>query len=85
MSNTQLDALLAEEPEAVQDEILRINTDARDRLTAGRAARARPRQPDRAAQLVPHGAPPGDHPLSVSRGHHAGLNRPPERTPGATH
>ena len=30
MSNTQLDALLAEEPEAVQEEILRINTDARD-------------------------------------------------------
>ena len=30
MSNTQLDALLVEEPEAVQDEVLRINADARD-------------------------------------------------------
>ncbi len=30
MSNTQIDALLAEEPEAVQEEILRINTSARD-------------------------------------------------------
>jgi len=30
MSNTQIDALLAEEPEAVQGEILRINTSARD-------------------------------------------------------
>ena len=30
MSNTQLDALLADEPEAVQEEILRINTHARD-------------------------------------------------------
>jgi hypothetical protein len=30
MSDTQIDALLAEEPEAVQDEILRINTRARD-------------------------------------------------------
>ncbi|WP_394553527.1 MFS transporter [Agromyces sp. MMS24-JH15] len=29
MSNTQLDELLAEEPEAVQDEIIRINTEAR--------------------------------------------------------
>ena len=31
MSNTQLDALLVDEPEAVQAEILRINTDARNR------------------------------------------------------
>ncbi len=30
MSNTQIDALLADEPEAVQEEILRINTHARD-------------------------------------------------------
>jgi hypothetical protein len=30
MSNTQLDARLPEEPEQVQDEILRINADARD-------------------------------------------------------
>jgi hypothetical protein len=29
MSNTQLDKLLADEPEPVQDEIVRINTDAR--------------------------------------------------------
>ena len=31
MSNTQLDALLVDEPEDIQAEILRINTDARDR------------------------------------------------------
>jgi MFS family permease len=31
MSNTQLDELLADEPEDVQDEIIRINTDARPR------------------------------------------------------
>ena len=31
MSNTKLDALLAEEPPAVEAEILRINTDARNR------------------------------------------------------
>ena len=30
VSNTQLDELLADEPEAVQDEILGINTDATD-------------------------------------------------------
>ena len=29
MSNTQLEKLLADEPEAIQDEIIRINTDAR--------------------------------------------------------
>jgi hypothetical protein len=29
MSNTQLEALLADQPEAIQDEIIRINTDAR--------------------------------------------------------
>jgi hypothetical protein len=31
MSNTQLDELLAGQPEDIQDEILRINTDARPR------------------------------------------------------
>ena len=31
MSNAQLEQLLADEPEAVQDEIVRINTDATDR------------------------------------------------------
>jgi hypothetical protein len=30
MSDTQLDALLVQEPEAVRQEVLRINTDARD-------------------------------------------------------
>ena len=30
MSNTQIDALVTDEPEAVQAEILRINTHARD-------------------------------------------------------
>jgi EmrB/QacA subfamily drug resistance transporter len=31
MTNTQLEGLLAEQPEAIQDEIIRINTDARPR------------------------------------------------------
>ena len=31
MSNTQLEELLADEPEEIQDEIIRINTDARPR------------------------------------------------------
>jgi hypothetical protein len=31
MTNTQLDELLADEPEDIQDEIVRINTDARPR------------------------------------------------------
>ena len=31
MTNTQLDVLLDDEPEDIQDEILRINAEARDR------------------------------------------------------
>ena len=36
MSNTQLDTLVADEPEAVQAEIREINTDARDVSLADR-------------------------------------------------
>ncbi len=31
MSNTELEALLADEPEEIQDEVVRINTEARPR------------------------------------------------------
>ena len=31
MTNTQLEEQLASQPEEIQDEIIRINTDARDR------------------------------------------------------
>ena len=39
MSNTQLEEQLAGQPEAIQDEIIRINTDARPIAPPGRAAR----------------------------------------------
>ena len=57
VSNTQLEELLADEPPAVRDEVLRINTDANDLAAAGRAARPDPRRAARALQRVPHGAP----------------------------
>ena len=48
----------------IQDEIIRINTDARPLRAAGRAARPDPRRPARAAQRVPDDAParPGRRP-----------------------
>ena len=44
MSNTQLATLLDGQPEDVQAEIIRINTDARPIGAAGRAARAAARR-----------------------------------------
>ena len=41
MSNTQLEEQLAGQPEAIQDEIIRINTDGPTTRPAGRAARSR--------------------------------------------
>ena len=37
------------------------------RVAADRVARVHPRQPDRAAQLVPDDAPPGHHPVGLTR------------------
>ena len=59
MSNTQLDALLVDEPPAVQAEILRINTDARNRSLQVALLGADPRRAPRALQRLPHAAPPG--------------------------
>ena len=59
MSNTQLDELLSSQPEEIQDEIIRINTDAQTHRSSDRAAGPDPRRPDRVGQLVPHDAPPG--------------------------
>ena len=57
MSNTQLEELLADEPPEIQDEIVRINTDARPTRASGGAARPDPRRAARAVQLVPDDAP----------------------------
>ena len=67
MSDTQLNALLAEEPEAVQDEILRINTHARDLSLQVALLVSVLASSDRAAQLVPHEAPSGAGPLGLGR------------------
>jgi hypothetical protein len=67
MSNTMLTEPLAEEPPAVQEEILQINTDARPpALQVGPAGPA-PRRAARAAQLVPDGAPEGPRALWCGR------------------
>ena len=68
MSNTQLEEQLAGQPRDVQDEIIRINTDARPHRAPGRAADPDPRRPHRAAQLVPDDAPARPAPSDLSRG-----------------
>ena len=65
MSNTQLEQQLAGQPQDVQDEIIRINTDARHVRPAGGAAHPDPRRPHRVAQLVPDDAPPRPRPRRV--------------------
>ena len=61
MSDPQLEELLAEQPEAIQDEILRINDDARDRALQVALLVPGPGRPHRAGQLLPDEAPPGPH------------------------
>ena len=73
MSNTQLDELLVGQPEEIQDEIIRINTEARPLalqvallipILAGLA---------RAVQLVPHDAPTRSHAVGFRRRDGLGL------------
>ena len=56
MSNTQLEELLAGQPPAVQDEIIRINTDAQADRPSGGAAHPAPRRAPRPVELVPDDA-----------------------------
>ena len=67
VSNTQLDELLADEPPAVQEEVLAINADATRPRPSGGAARADPRGPARALRLVPHDAATGHRALGLRR------------------
>ena len=73
MSNTRLEELLADEPEATQDEIIRINDDARP--IALQVALLIPilAAPPRAVQLVPHDSPAGSEAFEQHRGGGAGL------------
>ena len=67
MSNAALDELLPEEPEAVQDEILRINADARDLALQVALLVPEPRLRDRPVQRAPHGPPPRHRPVGIPR------------------
>ena len=58
MSNTQLEQQLAGEPQAIQAEVLSINTDARHHRAADRPADPALRGPTRALQRVPDDAAP---------------------------
>ena len=58
MSNTQLDRLLVDEPTDVQAEILRINTDARNRSLQVALLVPVLASLDRTGQRLPHAAPP---------------------------
>ena len=73
MSDTQLTALLTEQPDEIQDEILSINDDGPRSGAAGGVARAGSRQPHRARQLLPDDAPPGHHTGGPGRGGGLGL------------
>ena len=56
MSNTQLEELLVGQPEEIQDEIIRINTDATTPCPSSGTARSAPRRSRRTVQLIPHDA-----------------------------
>ena len=58
MSNAQLEPLLADEPEDVQAEILRINKQARDRSLQVALLVPVLAEPPRPAQRLPHETPP---------------------------
>ena len=56
VSTTQLEELLADQPGEIQDEIIRINTDAGDRALQVAMLDPGARLPARVPELVPHGA-----------------------------
>ena len=62
MSNSRLEQQVADEPPAVQEEILDINTDARNRSLQVALLVPVHRRPARRRQLVPHGATPRHRP-----------------------
>ena len=68
MSNTALQQQIEGEPKAVQDEVLAINTHARNLSAPDRAADPCARVPAGPAQLVPDAPAPGHHPAGGHRG-----------------
>ena len=67
LSNTQLDALLDDATRGRPRRDPAHQLRGSRPLAPGRVARVRPRQPDRAAQLVPDEAPPGHRPVGLTR------------------
>ena len=68
ISNTQIEQLAADEPEEIQEEAVRINTDANDLSLQVGAPRPDPREPPRPAQLVPDDSPTGHQAIGGRRG-----------------
>ena len=62
MSNTQLEEQLADQPPEIQDEIIRINTDARPLALQVALLDPDPRRPARPAQRLPDDATAGPWP-----------------------
>ena len=73
MTNTQLEESLVGQPEDVQAEIIRINTDARPRALQVALDHSDPCRPHRLLQLLPHDAAARPHALGFRRRHGAGL------------
>ncbi len=74
MSSAKLEQLLAEEPEAVQDEIVTHQRGRDEPLPAGGTAGPDPRRPDRALQFLPDDAAAGNRATSLHRRGYAGLS-----------
>ena len=79
VSNTQLEKQLAGQPQKTQDEIIRINTQARHLALSGGASHTHPRWFGRAAHLVPYDAPARSPAIGLRRAGGLGLTRPPDR------
>ncbi len=67
MSNTQLDALITDEPPEVEAAVLEINDDARNLSLQVALAVPAARRAARARHLVPHDAPARPHPIGPPR------------------
>ncbi len=68
VSDTQLAAVVDEQPPAVQEEILAINDAGPGTVPSGRDARAGPRLPAGSRQRLPHGATPRHRAVLVDGG-----------------
>ena len=84
MTNTQLEELLADEPQDVQDEIIRINTDARPRALQVALLVPAARRPGRAGHVVPHAPAPRAEAVDRGGGDDMGMTTEAGQGPPAT-